>query len=202
MFHPSINFLTWQVSMATLTRSDASFSAINRFFGFASSASRFYAASTNRFRRRLRLLRLGIVMAASLAMALIGVVLQATTPFVRSVLWTVWAIISSTFVIPVILTFYLPFLGGVGVMAGSGCGFVVGTIVWFASAAIKAEDGGIVAFAENCVNDAVVIKALASSMSVSGVVAALMSYAVKRISVTAMTKEAEEEYEDVTDNYN
>ena len=62
--------------MATLTRNDASFSAINRFFGFASSASRFYSASTSRFRRRLRLLRLGIIMAASLAMALLGVMLQ------------------------------------------------------------------------------------------------------------------------------
>ena len=143
-------------------------------------------------------------MAASLAMALLGVVLQATTPFVRSVLWTLWAIVSSSFVLPVILTFYLPFLGGVGVLAGSGCGFVVGTIVWFASAAVRADGGGVTAFAENCVNDAVVIEALASSTAISGVVSALMSYAVKRVSVAAMSRDSEEVWDEARaiDNVN
>ena len=88
---------------------------------------------------------------------------QATTPFVRSVFWTIWAIVASSFVVPVILTFYVSFLRGVGVLAGSGSGFVVGSLVWFVGAALKDEGGGVAAFAENCVNDAVVIKARKNS---------------------------------------
>ena len=89
-------------------------------------------------------------------------------------------------------------------MAGSGSGFAVGTIVWFASAAVKAGDGGVIAFAENCVNDAVVIQALASSLAVSGVVSTLLSYAVKRVSITAMSKTSDEAWDETRaiDNVN
>ena len=101
-------------------------------------------------------------------------VLQATTPFVRSVFWTIWAIVASSFVVPVILTFYVSFLRGVGVLAGSGSGFVVGSLVWFVGAALKDEGGGVAAFAENCVNDAVVIKARTTSPEDSSVDEALL----------------------------
>ena len=73
-------------------------------------------------------------------------------------LWTIWAIVSSAFVFPILLTFYLPFLTGISVLTGSGSGFIVGTLVWFITAILRDEAGGVAAFAENCVNDSVVIK--------------------------------------------